>query len=329
MNDIASASGRALYHAIWAKVQERFFDPARLDALDWQSFAHRFDEKIVDDASALECAEIMLAALGEKYTKLLRADEVKAKREGRVNDSLYAYNNIMTSASDSFKIGYIGISSFDHSEIADQVAERLEGIAHCDAFVVDVRGNGGGLLDETANTLELFIDEGDICFIERRTTRGVAENFVYFSSEHFIRYTEATGKEPDKGLYLRRQPLIAGKPMVVLVDGDTASSAELFSAALLHNGRENSSVVCMGVPTTGKGIGQADFDIAPGVTLKVSCIRFFSPIQEWFGDAGQTVANGVKPDIEFVGVSDDGRDKDGRCAVDEACDYLRAMLRAR
>ncbi len=331
MSDISTsaAAGRSLYELIWNTVQVRYFDRERLVAIDWAGARHRYDDLIVDEASALKIAGEMVALLGDKYTRLLTVEEVVAKREGRVSESLYAYNNIMRDAADDFKIGYIGISSFDHSEIADQVAERLSGIAHCDAFVVDVRGNGGGLLNETVNTLELFIDESDICFIERRTTSGVSESFVYLSQEHFVRYTEATGQEPDKSLYLRRAAMIAGKPMVVLIDNDTASSAEMFSAALWHHGRVEGGphrIITMGARTTGKGIGQADYEVAPGVTLKISCMRFCSPTNEWFGDAGQTVANGVKPDIELV--DEVSEDSEPRCAVDAACLHLRGYLGA-
>jgi carboxyl-terminal processing protease len=182
-----------------------------------------------------------------------------------------------------------------------------------------VRGNGGGLIDETANVCELFIDEGDIAFTESRTATGLMETFVRFSHQYFEIYIEATGKEPEKNLCLRRPAMIAGKPMVVLIDGDTASSAELFTAALVENGGDG-RIIAMGTKTHGKGIGQADFDILGIVTLKISCIRFFSPSNKWFGDAAQTVANGVEPDIYLAD------NEDPAYAVDAAARHLLAKL---
>ncbi len=313
-----SLAGRELYYAIWQKVQERFFDQERLLTLNWAAQKHRFDEQIVDDESAISCANVMLAVLGEKYTRLLAPQEVVAKREGRVSETLYAYNKVMPG-----NIGYIGIASFDHSDIIEQVRERLEGVAHCDAFVVDVRGNGGGLLNETANVCELFIDEGDICYLESRKEVGVAERFIHFSHEYFEVYCEETGKEPEKDLCQRRPAMIAGKPMVVLIDGDTASSAELFSAALLENGRADGRIIAIGTKSGGKGIGQADFDILGKVTLKISFIRFFSPTNQWFGDAAQTVNNGIEPDIFFAD------NDDPALAVEAAARHLSALLNSK
>jgi len=313
--DTAPSEGRELFYAIWQKLQERFYDQERLKSLDWAGQKHRFDAQIVDQSSALSCAKVLLAMLGDKYTRLLEPQEVVAKREGRVSETLYAYNKVLPG-----KIGYIGIASFDHSNILDQVQERLEGVQDLDAFVVDVRGNGGGLINETANVCELFIDEGDIGFTESRTKAGLMETFVRFSHQYFEIYIEATGKEPQKDLCLRRPAMIAGKPMVVLIDGDTASSAEMFSAALLENGRESGRIIAIGSKTCGKGIGQSDFDILGIVTLKISCMRFFSPANKWFGDAAQTVANSIEPDI-YMADSDDPA-----YLVGVAARHLRAFL---
>jgi C-terminal processing protease CtpA/Prc len=309
-----SNAGQELYYAIWQKVQERFYDQERLLALNWIEQKHRFDEQITDQASAISYAKILLQMLGDKYTKLVEPTEVVTKQERRVSKTRYATNKLLPGA-----IGYIGILSFDHKDIFEQVRERLAGVAHCDGFVVDLRGNGGGLLNATANVCELFIDEGTICFIESRTDSGLAESVISFSNQYFERCTVETDKEPEKFLYKRRSAMIAGKPMVILIDGDTASSAEMFTAALLDCSGKN-PVVSMGSKSSGKGIGQADFDIFGQVTLTISCVRFFSPANQWFGDAAQTIANGIKPDIYLADNPNPAH------AVEIAANYLRAHL---
>ena len=153
INTASANHGRELFHAIWQKVQERFYDQDRLLSLDWAAQKHRFDAQIVDEKSALICARELLAGIGDSYTRLLDAVEVTEKRERRIDTSLHARNKTLPG-----NIGYIGIGSFDHSEIVEQVRERLEGIAGCEAFIVDLRGNSGGLINKTANVLELFID---------------------------------------------------------------------------------------------------------------------------------------------------------------------------
>ncbi len=310
----SAASGRQLFHAIWELVQKQFYDRSRLVALNWAEQKHRFDNRIVDDTSAIAFAKVLLQTLGDRFTRVMERVEVESKAAALVNEELFAYNKVMAG-----NIGYIGISSFSHRDIVEQVRERLEGVAHCRAFVVDLRGNSGGLINKTANVLELFIDEGEICFIETPTEAGLQERFVGFTHEHFVTYTEETGKEPEKFLYLRHAAMIAGKPMVVLIDGDTASSAELFAAALLANGKDG-SIIAMGTKSSGKGIGQDDVDVMGKVTVKISCLRFLSPDQQWFGDCGQTVNNGIVADVQLVD-SDDVK-----VAVEAAARHLITRL---
>jgi len=309
----AVLSGRTLFYAIWQKVQDQFYDPARLEALNWKSLKHAFDDRLLDDASAIDCAGELLALLNEKYTKILPPVEVSAKAARRTSEELHARNLVLPG-----NIGYIGIASFDHQDIVEQVRERLEGIAHCDAFIVNLRENGGGLINETANVLELFIDEGEIGFIEKRRRKKLQERFIFFTHEHFGVYQEMTGKKPSKDLFLRKASMIAGKPMIILIDEHTASSAELFAAALLANGKDG-WIIAMGRKTCGKGIGQADFNILGKVTLKLSCLRFMSPDQVWFGDAAQTVNNGIEPHVAFPSDGD----------MDEEIELARTMLLAK
>ncbi|MBK7747319.1 MAG: hypothetical protein IPI39_08750 [Candidatus Obscuribacter sp.] len=284
--------GREMFDCAWVAIQERFFDQERLVALDWPSLRHSFDARITDAVSARACVRELLAKLGDKFTCVLETAEVNAKAAGRISESnLYAYNRVMAN-----NLGYIGISSFDHSDIFEQVRERLEGVAHCDGYVVDLRGNGGGLITETTHVLELFIHEAAVCFIDTREKKELTERFIGFTAEHYVNYTEAPGVEPDKSLYLRRPAMVAGKPMVILVDQDTASSAELFTAALRASAT-NDDIVVMGERTHGKGIGQADFVVHPELTIKISFMRFYSPEQKWFGDATQGEGHGINPDI--------------------------------
>jgi len=310
-------SGRTLFYAIWQRVQDQFYDPARLEAINWRALKHSFDDRLRDGASAIVCAGELLALLNEKYTKILPPVEVSAKAARRTSEELHVRNLVLPG-----NIGYIGIASFDHEDIAEQVRERLEGIAHCDAFIVNLRENGGGLLNHTANALEFFVDEGEIGFIEKRRGKRLQERFIFFTHEHFGVYQEMTGKKPSKDLFLRKAPMIAGKPIIVLIDEHTASSAELFAAALLANGkdgRDGRRIMAMGRKTCGKGIGQADFDILGKVTLKLSCLRFMSPDQVWFGDAAQTVNNGIEPHVAFPSDGD----------MHEEIELARTMLLAK
>ena len=193
-------------------------------------------------------------------------------------------------------IGFLGINSFSDLEIAKKLKRQLKRIRHCDAFVIDLRGNTGGMVNATCNALEYFIEAGPICFTDSPIPAGLQQRYVFFRPANFCLLILEPGVEPDLGLYLRQAPLIAGKPMVLLIDGDTLSAAEMFAAALLANGADG-SIIAMGTKSGGKGIGQSNFLIRGKATLRLSCMRLYNPEGNWVGDHGQTVGNGIVPDV--------------------------------
>ena len=80
----AVRSGRRLFAAIWQKVNAEFFDQERLVALDWPAQRLRYNKQIVDDASALVCAEKLLLLLNDKYSRLLEPESKSGKtRSGK------------------------------------------------------------------------------------------------------------------------------------------------------------------------------------------------------------------------------------------------------
>lgn len=101
---------------------------------------------------------------------------------------------------------------------------------------------------------------------------------------------EGTKQENTKTRY----PDLVDKPTVVLVNGDSASSSEVFTAALQQNG--DAKVV--GTKTFGKGIGQTIFYNQPeSSTLRVTSFRYFTPKDNWLGD-GHNEKIGIRPDFE-------------------------------
>jgi C-terminal processing protease CtpA/Prc len=298
-NESASLRGRALLHEVWRTVNDKFYDPARLAEVNWSRYEHLYDERIVDVESARACAKEMLAALGDAYTRLLDTEAVVAKLAERASEE----SNVITRMLPG-KVGFIRILSFSQSNIVEQVAAAADEIKDCERLIVDLRDNGGGLIDATGNCLELFIRSGTLIFIDKRHGAGVKRRIAGLAEDRFITINETPGEEDEVDFYIRREPILAGKPTVVVINDGTASSAEIFAAALLDNSTEDAPRIAVGDETAGKGIGQGDADILGEWTLKLSFIRFSSPNDVWFGDAGQRVRSGVKPSIK-VEESDD------------------------
>jgi carboxyl-terminal processing protease len=135
------------------------------------------------------------------------------------------------------------------------------------AVVLDMRGNGGGLLRPAVATADAFLREGEIVSLRGRTTNN-KRSWQADATEYF-----------------------AGVPMVVLIDGRSASAAELVAAALQENGR----AIVMGQRSFGKGSVQTVISLGEGKgALSLTTALYHGP-------SGRTVQRtGVGPDIELV-----------------------------
>lgn len=208
-----------------------------------------------DDLKGLSVDKVSERLRGEAGTTLT----VRAKREG-VTDSILEVKltraNIAlpsvpyyTMLSDS--IGYIILNSFTDNcarevrlalvELKDRGAKRL---------VFDLRGNGGGSLSEAVDITGLFVPKGTVVV----TTRG--------------KIAQAT-----QSFRTRREPLDATMPLVVLVDGQSASASEIVAGAIQDLDRG----VIMGRRTYGKGLVQTVRDLPYNSSLKLTTGKYYTP----------------------------------------------------
>lgn len=301
INRASRKSGRRLYLEIWKTVDKLFYDGERLKEADWAGKKHLYDARIVDDESALACAAEALACLDDAYTRLVPEVQFQQHVQEREDvEESAVFSRIL-----SGNIGYIRIMSFSQSNIFEQVTAEVEKLKDCDAFIVDVRDNGGGLLNETANCCEYFVKEGLISGFVRRTAEGLYERASALNDRAFVVIEEKEGVQQEPQLFMRRPALLAGKPTVVLINEHTASAAELFASSLIVNGKESGNCFAMGQLTAGKGIAQTTVTILDGkARLKISHAKFLDANLKWLGDCGQRVRNGVTPE-QFVDATED------------------------
>jgi carboxyl-terminal processing protease len=167
------------------------------------------------------------------------------------------------------RLGALQFSSFTHgsaAELRGQVQKMLHDRAA--GLILDLRGNGGGLLAEAIKVASIFIPDGTIV-----TTRG--------RSQPTIVYT-ATGSA-----------LAPRIPMVVLVDRGTASSAEIVTGALKDRGR----ATVVGTHTYGKGVFQEIQEVPGGGALDITVGEYFTPDGRNLGGGGVRQGVGITPDV--------------------------------
>lgn len=147
-------------------------------------------------------------------------------------------------------IGYLRLSQFSrtsYSEICGAM-ERLKGEG-MRSIIVDLRGNGGGFLDQVVNILNEFLDRGKlIVYTEDRHGRRVNE------------YSDGTGRYTDTNI-------------AVLVDELSASSSEILAGAIQDNDRG----LVIGRRTFGKGLVQAQLPFSDGSAVRLTVARYYIP----------------------------------------------------
>jgi carboxyl-terminal processing protease len=171
---------------------------------------------------------------------------------------------------DSHKIGWVHLSSFTsgaHSEVGTQVRKLLSDGAQ--GIVFDLRGNGGGLLNEAVQIASIFIPDGRIV-----STKGRAR------PEHVY---NATGGAISTKI-----------PVVVLVDDHSASASEIVTGALQD--RKRATVV--GTHTYGKGVFQEIERMSNGGALDITVGEYFTPSGRNLGGGGVNKGAGITPDVQ-------------------------------
>ena len=180
------------------------------------------------------------------------------------------------------KIGYINCMSFSPAEVGEQMRLGMEQLKDAEAIVLDLRNNEGGSVSLATEVLSLFIEDGLVAVVQKRIAGPeIKHDEIPFSIGQ------------GNGQAIPRLPyLLAHRPLVVLTSSNTASAAELATAAL----RDNIKATVLGTKTFGKGIGTDGLSLPNDCILRVHTFRYFTPSGAWLGD-GNDDCRGIEPDI--------------------------------
>src|SRR5215213_7018102 len=182
-------------------------------------------------------------------------------------------------------IGYLRITQFNEqtSEALRAAIKTIAGEVGADklkGYVIDLRNNPGGLLDQAIMVSDAFLERGEIVSIRGRT------------AEETQRYA-AKGKGQD---------LVGGKPLVVLINGGSASASEIVAGAL----QDHKRATVLGTRSFGKGSVQSVIPLGNNRgALRLTTARYYTP-------SGRSIqAKGIEPDQEVLqDVPDELKGKD-------------------
>ena len=234
------------------------------------------------EEAGIKSGDVILKIEGKEYkgedlseaTRVLKAEEgtkvkIEILREEEtieieVERREIKVNHIETEVLES-NIGYIQISSFDegtYNEFTNKYYELSN--QNIKSLVIDLRNNGGGIVDEATDIADLFTDKDSTLLI-------------------------TTSKNEDEEITKAKKEKQINIPTVILVNNNTASASEILAAAIKEN-NENVSIV--GTTTYGKGVIQTIFTLMDGSGIKLTTNEYFTPNHNKINKVG------ITPDYE-------------------------------
>ena len=167
-------------------------------------------------------------------------------------------------------IAYIRISTFMSQSTSAELVKALEATSGAKSLIIDLRGNQGGLLQNAIFISNMFLQKGDVVKILQKNNK-----------KEVVRVKPAN-------------PQIT-RPIVVLINGFTASAGEILAAALQENGR----AVLVGETTFGKGLIQKIVPLPLNTAMNITIAKYLTPQNH---DINK---NGIKPDYEVKYTQED------------------------
>lgn len=227
-----------------------------------------------DDATGLSTSEI--SDLIEEYVGQEITMELKRGEDGETYSVTVTPEQMETETVTGSMLdettGYIHITQFAKITV-DQFEETMQSLEDqgMQKLILDLRDNGGGLVDSACEIGRQILPKGIIVYEEDKNGRRIYEK-----------------NDEDNGFDM---------PLVVLVNENTASAAEILAGAIKDDGIGT----LVGTTTYGKGIVQNDFRLSDGSYLKLTVRHYYTP------DGNDIHGKGIEPDVE-VEAADDGSD---------------------
>lgn len=225
----------------------------------------KIEDKFTKDMSLSEAVSLMRGKKGTDVTiYIMREGFDKPKPFTLTRDIIKVKSVKWKSLEDG--IGYVRIAQFQERTSSD-LEKALKALspkgAELKGLVLDLRNNPGGLLQEAVSVSDVFLSSGLIVYTKGRDEKDM----MVFNAE-------AGKTQPDY-------------PMIVLVNGGSASASEIVAGAL----QDHKRAVVLGLPTFGKGSVQTIIPLSDGSAVRLTTSKYYTP-------SGRSIqAKGIEPDI--------------------------------
>lgn len=226
----------------------------------------KLDDKPIKGMSLTEAVHLMRGRPGSKIKlTIIREGESKPLKIS-VMRAVIKLQSVKRRMLDT-DYGYVRLTQFqgNSGKALNSAIARLQKANKrpLKGMVLDLRNNPGGVLSVSVSVVDTFLDKGLIVYTEGRT------------ADSELRYSATPGD------------LLNGAPLVVLINGGSASASEIVAGAL----QDHKRAIILGTQSFGKGSVQTILPISNGAALKLTTARYYTP-------SGRSIqASGIKPDI--------------------------------
>ena len=239
----------------------------------------KIDGKLAADMTLPEAVKSIRGEKGTKVTLTIMREGAEKPLEFTLTRDVIPIKSVRSVLLNP-KIAYVRVSNFQSKTTSDLSAEleKVENGRKLEGLILDLRNNPGGLLSQAIDVSDLFLESGVIV-----STKGRESSQDMKATAH--------KKKTDRDY-----------PIIVLVNGGSASAAEIVAGAL----QDNKRALILGTKTFGKGSVQTIIPLSDGSGLRLTTAMYYTP-------SGRSIqASGIEPDVEvkFIPpVQEDGKDK--------------------
>ncbi len=246
--------------------------PASKAGIKAGDYIVKINGKQVQGKSLMEAVTLMRGPVGSSIDLTIRRKGVKKAISKTIKREIIKIKSVDSKILKK-NIGYLRLTAFNNNsskQLVDEI-KNIESKEKTLGYILDLRNNPGGLLNQAINVTDFFLNEGEIV-----STRGRKSN----ENRRFF------AKKGDK---------VKGKPLIVLINNGSASASEIVAGAL----KDHKRAIILGSRTYGKGSVQSIIPLRNGGGIRITISKYYLP-------SGKSISEvGVKPDIFVDDNSDD------------------------
>jgi len=221
----------------------------------------KIEDKSTTDMTLEEAVKLLRGPKGSKVTITIFRETEEKPFEITITRAIIHVESVKSEMLEA-GFGYLKVRNFQ-IDTADDIRKALKNMGEINGLVLDLRYNPGGLMNQAVAVSDLFLTAGKIVYTDGRRAEDRSE---------YMAHEEGT---------------FDGFPMVVLINGGSASAAEIVAGAL----QDNKRAVVLGVKSFGKASVQTVRQLSDGSALKLTVARYYTP-------SGRSIqATGITPDI--------------------------------